>query len=141
MSDSIDKMSKQFSNLNELQTYADAQYITIVSLNRKINELENKNKSLEAMLSSGTPIVKENSSDIQLLSQGSDEETICRLQLKLFKDKVLSGDELTLEETKRVEIYAKLLIAIRAGDKKGEEQLTSLLDDSQLLDFLKETKK
>jgi len=140
MSDSIDKMSKQFKDISEIQSYCDAQYATIISLSKKINELEAKNKSLEELLANSTPIVKEKAADIQLLSQGTDEETICRLQLKLFKDRVLAGDELTLEETKRVEIYAKLLLAIRTGDKKAEEKMASQLDDAQLLEFLKETK-
>lgn len=140
MSDSIDKMSKQFKDITELQSYCDAQYQTIISLSKKINELEGKNRSLEQMLSNGTPIVREVPQEIQLLSKGTDEETICRLQLKLFKDKVLDGEELTLEETKRVEIYAKLLIAIKTGDKKAEEKLTSELPDAQLLEFIKETK-
>lgn len=140
MSATLDKMAEQFKSFAELQAYSSAQYQTIISLTQKINDLETKNKQLEEMLMNSTPIVKENSSELQLLSQGTDEETICRIQLKKLKDKCLEGEELTLEETKRAEIYAKLLLAFRTGDKKGQESLTEQLPDAQLLEFLKETK-
>lgn len=140
MSDTTDKMSGQFQEFSELKAYSDAQYQTIISLSKKINELEAKNKSLEEILANSTPIIKEQAAEIQLLSMGTDEETICRIQLKHFKDRTLAGEEFTLEETKRIEIYAKLLLAIKAGDKKAEEKLSGQLDDAQLLEFLKETK-
>jgi hypothetical protein len=139
MSD-IDKMAEQFKDFAALQAYCDGQYRMIVSLSTKINELEAKNKQLEELLGNSTPIIKEKSAEIQLLSQGTDEETICRIQLKILRDKCIAGEELTLEETKRAEIYAKLLLAIRNGDKKAEEELSKGLDDAQLLEFLKETK-
>ena len=140
VSDSIDKMSAQFRDMAELQAYCSAQYQTIITLTKKINDLETKKKQLEEMLMNSTPIIKENSSELQLLSQGTDEETICRIQLKILKDKCLQGDELTLEESKRAEIYPKLLVALKGGNKKEAEKLADKLDDSQLLEFLKETK-
>jgi hypothetical protein len=134
----IDKMAEQFKEMSELQEYANGQYRMIVSLSSKINELEAKNKQLEELLAGSTPIVK--NPEIQLITGSTDEEVICRTQLKMFKDQALAGTEFTLEETKRIEIYAKLLLAIKAGDKKAEEELSKNLDDAQLLEFIKDTK-
>lgn len=138
MSNKIDTMADQFQSLAEMKAYSEAQYKTIIALNQKINELEAKNKSLEEILANSVPMVKEQAAEIQLLSQGTDEETICRIQLKLLKDRVLAGDELTMEETKKADIYARLLLAIKQGNKKEAEKLTEKLDDGQLLDFLKD---
>lgn len=138
MSNKTDTMGEQFKSIAEMKAYTDAQYKTIITLNQKINELEEKNRSLEEILANSVPMVKEQAAEIQLLSQGSDEETICRLQLKLLKDRVLAGEELTMEDTKKADIYARLILAIKQGDKKQSEKLAEKLDDSQLLDFLKD---
>lgn len=136
MSTTIDKMAQQFKSISELQMYCDAQYQTIINLTKRINDLEAQKIHLEKLLSESTPIVKENASEIQLLAEGTDQETICRIQLKKLRDKSMNGEELTLEETKRVEIYTKLILSIEANQKKDPEDHSKKLDDGQLLTLI-----
>jgi hypothetical protein len=132
---SIDNMLGQFKEVGEITAYAQAQYQTILSLSKKITELEEKNTSLEAQLLNTSPINKNPDEESKLIISDTDEETICRIELKKLRDRSISGIELTLEETKRVEIYTKLLLAI-SEKKKKSENIANPIDDSKLMELL-----
>lgn len=130
----IQDVSQTFTDISELQAYTNAQYQTIIELSKKCHTLEEERNHLRKLLENGTPLIKENNSLIELFTDVSDEEAICRMELK--KLKVVSIErELTLEEAKRTEIYTKLLVSLR--DKTKEETPSEKrLDDASLIALL-----
>jgi hypothetical protein len=67
----------------------------------------------------------------------TDEETICRVQLHLLNNASMLR-ELTMEETKKVEIYTKLLSQINNTKKKQPNDALDSLSDTDLLKIVSE---
>ena len=138
---SIDDMLKSFESQIELQAFAEQQHITILELTKKIDTLKEKNKQLETLLQTKTPVLVGEYSPIVQASTINEahEETICRIELKKLHDIAIER-ALTYEETKKVDIYTKLLIAINQKPKnqiidtkkKGTEELLKLVNSSNL---------
>jgi len=133
----IDEMSKQFRSIEELQAYANSQFRTIVEQSKKIHSLEEEVIHLKKLLEDGTQVIKDPSKKIELYTDVSDQEAICRIELKKLKDLSIERD-LTLEEAKRVDIYTKLILSLTAATKsKSTEIITpERLDDAKLLALL-----
>lgn len=109
MDDQIDRMAEQFTTLSELKMYANAQQHTIVSLSQKIKKLEDENSDLKKQLMNSVPKEKTDNSLLQNeLLLGTDQEVIAKIQLNRYKEITLER-ELSLEETKKVEIFTKIL--------------------------------
>lgn len=124
-------MYKNLNTTEELQAFCEAQQKTIIELSKKINKLDEEKKHLEILLLEATPITYD------LTKDSSDEELICRTQLKTLADKCLNGVELNLEETKRVDTYTKLLLTINQSKKKTPASIK--LDEKDLLSVLDNT--
>lgn len=127
----IDKMIGQYQNNVELEQYAAALVKANQQLQKKLSLSEQKNKELEQMLTAMTPTIVQTPSEAKHLLTLSDEEAICRMQLKLLHDKSL-GRELTLEETKKVEILTKLLVTMAAKNPKEDEAPTAISTEELL---------
>jgi len=133
MSDQLKDMSKDLEKQAELKAYSEAQHRTILELNRRLNTLEKENielkqglKQIDKQIISNTPAATDGiNKDI------TDERAICEMQLSILRDRSLEG-ELSLEESKKVEIFAKLLLQLRNPDKKMEDA-TKKLDSRELL--------
>lgn len=136
MSSNIDQMTKDFKDIAELKAYSDAQYKLVIELSKKIHLLEEENIHLKKLLENSTPLIKDLSSPIQIYSELTDEEAICRMELKKLKDLSIERD-LNMEEAKRVEIYTKLITAMK--QKGGEQSKDKTLSDDALLEFLNGT--
>jgi hypothetical protein len=134
----IDQMAKQFKSAAEMQAYTDAQFRTIVNQAKKIHELEEEVIHLRKILENGTDLIKDPSKKIEIYTDVSDEEAICRIELKKLKD-VSIERELTLEEAKRTEIYTKLLISLTAPESKPKGEPVKRLDDTELMKLLTES--
>lgn len=135
MSDII-KMSDQFKDFASLKAFADSQYKLIVSLSTKVNQLEQERDHLKKLLEQSVPIIKteEQKAAEALIVNLTDEETICRTQLKILRDIALER-ELTLEECKKTEVYNKILTIINSKGKgigSGNEKLP----DAELLSLI-----
>lgn len=133
--ESFDKMLQQFKDFSSLQTYAEAQYKTIVSLSKKIKALEEENVELKDLLDSSVPTVVQGESGLTLqnVEASSDEEMIAKVQLARLNEISMSR-ELTLEEAKRVEIFTKILTV--KGNNNSIAIQTKKLDNDDLLKFL-----
>jgi len=125
----IDKMAIQFTEMSELKAYANAQYKTIIELNKKVNKLQEENNSLMNLMQSG--IKKEASGIVEVKSFMSPEEEICFTQLNRL-NVISNSRELNLEESKRVEVFAKLLLSMK-GDVKTINSEAKKLDTKELL--------
>jgi len=126
-------MVKDFKDLAELQQFAEAQYKTIIELSKKIQKLEEEKTISENLLKQATPLVN-NPKDITINDDDlltKDEEKICIDQLKLLNIKSKS-QELTFEETKKVEIFSKVLNSLRQTPNKSKGPLKKK-DTAELL--------
>lgn len=116
MSESQDKMIAQFKTLEELQAFAKAQQKTLIDQQKKLREAQDKVKHLEKLLEGAVPVIN---APAKIDPNSQDEEQIARQQLFLLKAKSNDG-ELSLEETKRVEIYSKILMNLKQKEKDIE---------------------
>lgn len=131
-------MNNTINNINtieELKDYANSQYTVIVTQTKKISDLNTKLEDLEKKLKD----VEKQELVTNTLSidqeKNSDVETTCVVQIAMLKGLAMSR-ELTLEETKKLEIFAKTLQLMKGknvedknrdkGAKLTTEQLLSL---------------
>lgn len=131
---SIDNMLEQFKDFAELKTYTESQSKTIIELNKKINKIEKENKELKLKLedSKKQNTIQENTSIVQNIS---NEEAICNLQLKLLNQTSLER-ELTMEETRKVEIFSKILAGLKSNKKDDGQEVLKNTDAATLLTLL-----
>lgn len=143
MSDDItNKILDNFNNVDDLKEYASSQYKTIIMQSKKITELERKAESLESKLQEAEKKVAVSSAfSIDQPEGTSDTETTCVIQIAMLKGLAMNR-ELTLEETKKLEIFAKTLQMLKGKvvEEKKKEQPTkiSTADLLKLVDGLAE---
>lgn len=129
----IDEMLKSFSDIAELRDFSEQQHKTILELTKKIDALKAKNKQLEDLLQQKTPVLVGEYTPIIQSGRIDElyEENICKMELKKLHDLSIERT-LTYEETKKVDIYTKLLLAINAKPK-GQTIDTKKKDTDELL--------
>jgi hypothetical protein len=137
----LDKMAQQFSSIEELQAYSEAQYKTILNLNTKINDL---NKQLEIVAQKNGELVRqlavaENGGSKDSNLSVSDEEATCVIQIAMIKINAMQRELLT-DEVKRFEILAKTLHMLRGKEvdqnKKKEEKELAKMSSAELLEYM-----
>lgn len=122
MSDNItNKILDSFENIEDLKEYSSSQYKTIISQSKKITELERKVEGLESKLFESEKKAIVNSALAIDPEGASDTETACLIQIAMIKGLAMNR-ELTLEETKKLEIFAKTLLLIRGKEVSVEEK-------------------
>jgi len=135
---SMDEMLKDFKELAEVKAFAEAQTRTIIELNKKNRELQEEVLHLKKILEDSTGIIQPNNSDVQSnLLLGEDEETIAKVQINRLKE-ISFARELTLEESRKLEIYVKVLNVVKNKPAKvfemtkslGNDELLKLVDES-----------
>lgn len=126
----ISKTILQYKELSQLQEFAEAQNTTILQLSKKNQKLEDQVKHLEDLLKTSVPIIRTSPEGIQQLAE-EDAEYICTVEIAKLKERSLV-DALTLEESRRLETYFKILTQIKASNK-GREKEAQKLDTSDLL--------
>jgi dsDNA-binding SOS-regulon protein len=115
---SIESLFKGLKDDVELRAFAEAQYQTILELSKKIQKIEEENSHLKQLLENSTPVLEEQKKELLGYNlDASNEEIISTIQLNKLKQ--ISYDrELTLEETKKVEIYSKILANVKTKPKE-----------------------
>jgi hypothetical protein len=138
--DSIDKLAEQYTETeSESKGYIKAQQATIISQTKNINELR---KKLEELSRQCETLTIENTKLKALAPASSldaaipDEESICLVQLALLNNMSMQR-ELTLEETKKTEIYSKILVTLRSKKPEKEENTISNLSNEDLIAAMK----
>lgn len=96
-SDTILTLAEKFGSTVELQLYCDTQYKTILSLNEQILTLKGEIAHMKELLHS----------KVERL-EVSPEQAICEIQIRRLLEST-SMRELTLEETKRLDLLVKNL--------------------------------
>ena len=136
---SLSSMFQETKELSDLQAFCEAQQKTILGLTKKVKQLEEERDHLKGLLETTAPILPNPSSSVLPTEKflTSDQEAICRMQLTKLRDVALER-ELTLEETKKVEIFSKIIAAIENAPKTikidakaiDSGDLMGLLEDS-----------
>lgn len=106
----------------DLKKFAEAQYILITDLTKENTTLKAKIENLERLLSQSTPLINGPEDKEEL---GGEEAIICRDQL-IFLNMTSKSRELTLEETRKVDIYSKILASFRLNPKKAKAEYSQL---------------
>jgi hypothetical protein len=122
----IEEIFGQFRSEAEKDDMLAAQFSTIASLNRQIEELKAEKKQLEANFKVSKVQTPQNIEEIEPY-----ELQICREQLRLLRDLSLDR-ELTAEEARKTDIYAKILLQSKPSTKKN-----SSLDGKSTAELLK----
>lgn len=115
----MDKAILQYKELSQLQEFADAQQKTIIQLSKKIQKIEEERDHLKTLLESSVPLIKREGEQYDEKFLTSSEEAICVKQLEMLRD-ASTKRELTLEETRKVEVFSKVLNAVRNAPKTIE---------------------
>lgn len=128
----------QNSDEKEKQDFIEAQYRTILDLTKKNKKIQEEVDELKKVISSTNRLeMNERMPNIIDLAE-SDEVSIARIELRKLKER--SFDEtLTLEETKKVEIYSKIL-SNNANKPKDINGQAKVLTDTELLKLASELK-
>lgn len=137
MSDDItNKILANFETVEDIKEYASSQYRTIITQSKKITELERKTEVLEVKLAEAEKKIAVSSSlSIEQPEGQSDTETVCVVQIAMLKGLAMNK-ELTLEETKKLEVFAKTLQMIRGkptGESDKKKDSGTKLTTEQLL--------
>jgi hypothetical protein len=131
-----DKILSTFESLEDMKEYASSQYLTIITQSKKITELERKTEVLETKLADAEKRAAVSSSlSIEQPEGQSDTETVCVIQIAMLKGLAMNK-ELTLEETKKLEVFAKTLQMIRGkptSDSDKKRDVGTKLTTEQLL--------
>lgn len=110
-----DKMIAQFTTLPELQAFCKAQQKTLIDMTKKLKASDDEIKHLKKLLEGAVPLLNP---PAKINFSANDEEQIAREQLFLLKQ-ISAEKELSFEETKKVEIFSKILTAIKDKKPKG----------------------
>lgn len=133
----VDHMTEIYSDTDaDLVALSKAQSKTIVSQSKEITQLKKMKEQLEEevkKLSTEVITLKATgaSGGLQLYNTSSSE-TICVVQLAML-EQLSMNRELTLEESKKVELFSKVLRDERAKIAKKEEDTPALLSNEDLL--------
>lgn len=129
----FEDMISEYKDFLELKTFAESQHRVITDLSKKIQKLEEENKTLKSIADKVTPINVGTESHESLFGS-SDPEIIARTQLAILKRLSMSGEEMTMDEAKRAQIFSDILI--KATEKKNEPKQLEAMDTKTLLEAL-----
>jgi len=132
----FDKMLEEFKSLAEIKDFAESQMKTIQELSKRIVSLEQERDHLKNILETTNDLVQK-PKILLFENYNNDEEVIAKQQLAMLKQKSDSV-ELTLEETKKVAEYAKILSNLREAKPKDEILEVKALSDEELMKMLNE---
>jgi hypothetical protein len=127
----IDEMANKFKSEQVDKETFDSQTTVLINLNKKIKQVQDENEHLKKLLKNSNPII------VNMDEAGLDEELIARSELRKLRQ-TSQDRELTMEETKKVEIYSKIManiankpkvLEVTAKNLKSEE-LIGLLDSA-----------
>ena len=128
------KVIEDLVKFEDLKDFASAQYHTLIAQAKKIHKLQEEVETLKLDLDRKSAEASAYSTLDTAKGSANDAETTCLVQLAVLKNKSMQG-ELTLEETKKVEIYAKTLnlIKTKKSDDSDDKEAVKSADTKDLL--------
>lgn len=136
---SITTLAGEFKNAAELQEYCNAQFISLSNAMKKIEEMKNEIEHLKKLVGGATQVMSTPAPETSLTA--SPEQAICEMQIKKLQQTAIQR-ELTLEETKRLDLLIKnLYLAKGQPNQITQTQVRSNLSVDQLLDIASQPEK
>lgn len=123
-------MGIQDQSLEELQNFCESQQKVIIQLNKKIQKLESERNNLQEMVNKA-PINLFGDNASSSANDMATEEAICVMQIKRLEE-ISLGRELTLEETRKLEAFSKILATFRSGNKNAEAKTKNVSTEELL---------
>lgn len=138
----IDELVKNYKTYEELKIFTEAQFKQILQLSKRVKELEEKNKELkenkkEIIKAEVLSLSTTNTSGFNVLD---DAKTTAQIQIKMLKEQAFER-ELTLEETKKLEIFNRILTANDEPKDKPIKATAKVLKEDELLSLINGTGK
>lgn len=127
MSDSIKKQIEKYQTKEELVAYANAQYKTIIKLNKRIDKLEQELEEAKSISFEGDEEITKKY-DFSVIS---DEEAICLMELNRLRQASMTH-ELTMEECRKVQTYVQTLATIRGKEMKAPKPTENMSTEDLL---------
>lgn len=133
----VDHVAELYSNTDsDLIALSKAQSKTIVSQSKEITELKKQKEQLEEevkrLATENITLKAQSSAGGNQQFSTSSSETICVVQLAML-EQLSMNRELTLEESKKVELFSKVLRDERGKSLKTEEDTPAKLSNEDLL--------
>lgn len=128
------KTLDQYKDYDTLREFAEAQHTTIGQLSKKIQRLEEERNHLKSLLESSVPLIKTTDENISKVFE-NDAEYICHIEIAKLKE-VSKVTELTLEQSRRLDTYFKILTQIEFRSEKKEEKEVEKLETPELLKLI-----
>lgn len=131
MSDNLKNLLNSFKTSDELKAYIEAQQLSFIEVSKKVRTLEEENEKLQKKIKK-LETEKNKESNIELEAQEvSHSEIICLSQIEALK-RITEERTHTLEETKKFEIYQRILGQIVLSKKNKDDKLAKASDDELL---------
>lgn len=125
----MSKTLEQYKNFDELMAYCVAQGETLANQSRKMMEMKEEISHLKTLLAGAVPIIEIDPSTVDMTSR--DEHVVAQIEIQKLR-KYSMQRELTMEETKKLEIFTKVL-SMTPPEKKKEVFDTKGMDTEALL--------
>lgn len=133
--DNIVTLAGKFESFVDLQNYCDQQFLVITELKNEAKLLKEEIAHLKTLLTSTTTLIEQSKEPIKV--EVSSEQAICEIQIEKLRTKAVER-ELTLEETKRLDLLVKNLYLIKFPknqDMEAEFRNLSSLPKTKLLEL------
>lgn len=127
--ETIDKMAEQYKDFDSLKAYSNAQFQTILKLQKRLAQLERDNQDLKEKTVDGGNYI-----NVPCPNGVTDEEAICIMELNRLRIMSMASP-LTLEECRKVEMYVRTLATIRNQPKKLELNTKGMSAEELLSEF------
>src|SRR5579871_956726 len=121
---SIQKTIEQYKTLEQLQQFAIAQQTTIIQMSKKIQKLEDERNHLKDIVDKSVPIIKSVDSAVTEVFE-NNAEYICHMEIAKLKE-ASKDRELTLEESRKLETYFRIITQIDNKPKPKEKEVEKL---------------
>ena len=119
------EFADKFRTQKELQEYAHSQFLSLMKANKRIEHLEIENRQLKEEI---TQISAKES----IITKSAEQE-LCEIELSKLRDNAKQR-ELTLEETKRMDLLVKnLYLAIGKPNSLKQAKNKNEVDDEKLI--------
>ncbi len=125
----FDKEFGKLKDLADIREHSKNLYAQVINLTQTIEQQAVEIAKLQQ-------IIREAGDDVEKELKVDDAEAIARTQLRILLGKSMTG-ELSTEESKKVDLFTRLLVHLNgSGDKKEDETKLKTLDTQQLLNLV-----
>jgi len=120
---------EKYKNYEELMNFCVAQNTSMIAQAKKIVELQEELAHVKSLLVDSVPIFEPDSSKLD--KDSKDEEVIARIEIQKLRYEAMNRP-LTFEESRKLEIYTKILSNIASRKKPPIIDVSNLSNDDLL---------